>query len=346
MSKALLAPLLRWDRLDDPRPGYSIVLGTPWALRHLLEVNLCFVSRTDLTGLDCVIVVFDRVEQPGAEDFIATIREKLANSVPLTFRFHEQRAGRLIRGINQSKFYASMNWTTGIKHCATQYAIMHDFDLYPLVPEYFRSIVEAMEANLWRFSGAQHTHFDGLTEEDALLGTWSLGIDVRWLRANYRPTDCFHAVAQVNGRRVDLDAFSLIQSNTPQRGLAPGIGEASFAHVRNLCSTHLRFQKGERPKVVWRLHYLWYLQSLCGNEENMRAATASMQSASSPTLCVGECRVDFSNTRTTCANVLRDELTVMEHAVHGAVRPEVADFVDAYQLFLDRYGQSIPIVAS
>jgi len=340
--KAVLRTMYRWTPLENPIDGWSIVLGTPWELRHLLEVNLLFVSRTDLAGMDRVHVVFDRVRQPGAEEFIASVHARFPD-LPVEFHFHEPLPGRLAARIHQSKFYASMNWTTGLKACRTRWAVMHDFDLYPLDPSYFRRIVAAMRENEWRFSGAEITRYSKLTDADNLIGTWTLGIDVAWIRSNWSAVDCFHAVAEVNGRRADLDAFSYVQSRTPQRGLTPGLGVQSFAHVRNLCSTYLRFRKGEQPNVVWRLHFLWYLEDLCGHPENFDAALAAMRKSESPVLRVGTYDADFKGVHHTCSNVLRDEIALMENALHGDVRQRVKDYVAAFASFLDRHGDKRPV---
>ncbi len=340
--KALLRPLVRWEPIEEVRSGFSIVLGTPWALRHLLEVNLEFVARTDLEGLDRLFVVFDRIPQPGGAAFCRATRERFP-SLPLDLSFHPPAAGRLVGWINQSKFYASLNWVTGIARCRTRYAVLHDFDLYPLTPEYFQAIVRALADQEWRFSGAEYTYFDGLTDRDGLIGTWTLGLDAAWLRKVHAPIACFHGVEQVAGRRVDLDAFSGIQSRTPARGLAPGVTERSYAHVKNLCSTYLRFMKGEAPRVAWRLHYLWYLEWLTGCEDRLRSASRAMREASSPWLTVEGRRHDFSNVHVTCANVLQRELELMERFLHGSVREDVGEFVAAFRDFLSLFGQSDPI---
>ena len=340
--KTILRPILRWAPLREPREGWSIVLGTPWDLRHLLDVNLLFVSKADLTGLDAIHIVFDRTKRPGGDEFIAQMKERHP-SLALEFRFHEALPGRLAQRIHQSKFYASMNWVTGIKACRTRYAVMHDFDLYPLDRSYFRRLVAAMPDNGWRFSGAEVTRFSGLTDEDRIVGTWNLGVDVAWMRTHWSPVDCFHTVTQFNGRRVDFDAFSDIQSRTPARGLVPGLGVHSFAHVRNLCSTYLRFRKGEAPNVVWRLHFLWYLEDLSGHAEHFREAVAAMRGATSPVLKVADYSFDFSRVHHTCSNVLRDELAMMENALFGGVRAQVTEYVGVFADFLERFGDKRPV---
>lgn len=341
--KKILGLWLRWSPMDKPRDGFSIVLGVPWALRHLLPVNLQFVERTDLSQLHRIYIVFDRVTQDGGEAFIEQIRKSFPN-LRLTFSFHPPIAGCLVELINQSKFYASMNWTLGLGQCETRYAVMHDFDLYPLVPHYFTSMIEAMRERALRFTGVEYTHFDGLESLHALIGTWALGIDVAWLRQNYRPIDCFHAVERISGRRFDLDAFTFIQSKTPQRGLVGVVTSDDMAHVRNLVSTYLRFSKGQRFDLVWRLHQMWYLEALCGRDDRLGQLIHIMDEATSSRLRVDDSVAEFAETHVTCANVLREQLLPMERFFFRLPRPEVLAYVDAFERFLWRYGRSDPIL--
>jgi hypothetical protein len=341
--KGLLGPWLRWSPLKDPKEGFSIVLGVPWALRHLLPVNLEFVQRTDLGQLHRIYIVFDRVAQEGGDAFIELIRTQFPH-LPLAFSFHPRLPGRIVESINQSKFYASMNWTLGLGQCETRYAVMHDFDLYPLVPEYFSSMADAMRDRKLRFTGLELTTFDGLQSSHGLIGTWALGIDVAWLREHYRPIDCFHAVEDVAGRRFDLDAFTFIESRTPERALVDVVTSKDAAHVRNLCSTYLRFCKGQRFDVVWRLHLMWYLEFLGGRVDRLDQLIGLMAAAGSSRLAVDGLVAEFADTHVTCANVLRREIIPMERFLFGQPRRDVIAYADAFEQFLWRFGRSDAIL--
>lgn len=337
--KLLLNPLLGWQPLTSYASGFSIILGVPWALKHLLPVNLHFLEKTDLNQLNRIHIVFDRVEQQDSEEFLKKIRVNYPK-LPLTFRFHPTIAGRIVERINQSKFYASMNWTIGLGQCETRYAILHDFDLYPLAPNYFSSMFEAMLDRNLRFTGLEFTHFDNLEDSHKLIGTWALGIDVAWLRGHFRPIDCFHTVADINGQRFDLDAFTYIESNTQERDLVGTVTEKDMAHVRNLCSTYLRFSKGESFDVVWRLHLMWYLESLCGTPDRLPQLIQIMDRSTSSNLKVDNWTADFSNTHVTCANVLRKEIIPMEKFLFGNARPIVTEYIEAFERYLLKNGRS------
>ncbi len=333
LIKASLAPLLRWSELAQPQQGYSIILGVPWDLRHLLPVNLRFIARTNHTHLHHIHVIFDRRQRRGAETLTESSRRDFPE-LPLSFQFYPALAGHIIERVNVSTFYNSMNTVLGLSSCTTRYAILHDFDLYPLSSNYFEHVAAAMHDRNLRFAGLEYTSFENLTETDAILGTWCLGIDVPWLRSNYRPIDCFHKVASLNGRPVNLDPYSWIQTRTPERDLVRTINSGDCCHVKNLCSTYLRFVTGRWSKIVWRLHFVWYLETLAGDSKNFDIALNAMRDADDRILVVGNHEVDFADTDPTCANVLRHELTRMEYALFGECRPHVEEYIRAFEMFL------------
>lgn len=334
-AKVLLSPLLSWKPLANATPGFSLIIGVPWHLRHLLPVNLEFVNRTDLRELEEVHVVFDRKHHPSFDELESQARSRFPQ-LPLTFHHYTGLAGTIIEKLDVSTFYNSMNTTLALGKCRSKYAILHDFDLFPLRADYFTEVHAAMRTRDLRFCGLELTRFHGLTDEDRILGTWCLGIDVEWLRSHYRPVECFHKTVTMGERTVSLDPFSWIQTQTERRDLVATVDEGDCCHVKNLCSTYLRFMTGRHAKVAWRLHYVWYLESLLGKMDNFRAACDAMLNAKGSLLQVGECATDFAGTDPTCANVLRDELTRMEQFLHGHCRPEVIAYVNAFESFLGR----------
>jgi hypothetical protein len=339
LVKAGLDVLLRWKPMMTAEAGYSIVLGVPWDLRHLLAVNLQFVARTELKDLRRVHVVFDRCYRREMRE----IEEQTLRSfpqLPIVFHHYPAVAGSIVERVNVSTFYNSMNTTLALAECTTRYAVLHDFDLYPLRPDHFSAIVAAMRDHEWRFSGHELTHFDGLVDSDGQIGTWTLGIDVEWLRSRYRPIHCFHRVTTHRGRRFNLDPFAWIQFQTADRGLTEGFGDVSFCHVKNLCSTYLRFLKRAPLKVAWRLHYLWYLEEISGKPGRVPQVVTAMDSALGPILEVDQLPADFSTVHVTSSNVLRAELERMEVFLFGAVRPAVAAYLASFERFLRRHGDS------
>ncbi|MEX0885117.1 MAG: hypothetical protein WD009_01640 [Phycisphaeraceae bacterium] len=340
--KQCLRPMIRWGDKPATRDGYSIVMGAPWMLRSLLEVNLRFIGQLDLTDLHEFHIVFDRTPRPGAEALMESARRAYPN-IPLRFHFLEPHSGRIIERANSGAFYHAGCCLVGLKQCQSRYAILHDFDLYPLVPNHFDRVHQAMRDHVWRFCGTDYTHFDGLKDEDAIIGTWCLGVDVHWLRQTHRPIDCFHASRRHHGRLIHMDPFSSLQWRTPERGLTPPHDVRPYSHVSNLCSTALELEKGRSPNVAWRLHYLWYLKNLDAPEDAFLAMARRMRQADAPTLRVDPYEADFAGTHASCADALRKQLTAMDEALFGELRRGVLAFANAFEDFLLHFGDAAPI---
>jgi hypothetical protein len=340
--KLALRPLVRWRPMVDPEAGFSIVLGVPWDLRHLLPVNLRFVSGTNLEGLRALHVVFDRRSREGMEEIARDARERFPG-LPLVFQHYPRVAGWIVEASNVSTFYNSMNCATALARVKTRYAIMHDFDLFPLVPEYFQEVVGRMQRDGLRFCGLQRTHFDGLTDDDGILGTWCLGVDADWLRREHQALDIFHKVETIRGRWVTLDPFSALQRRTPERALVETLDDSAFCHVGNLCATYMRYKSGQRVRFAWKLHYLWYLEALIG-ADRLAEITAAMDAADDGVLRLADgFSESFRDVDPTCANVLRAELERMDRFLHGTCRSHVARYVDAFQAFLSRASSAAPV---
>lgn len=335
-AKKALSPLLRWGR---PRPGqlkdgWSLILGAPWDLRSILDVNLMFLDRVDRAGLSAIHVVFDRMHRPGMDQVAEGARRRWPD-LPLRFHHYRGMAGRVVEKIDVSTFYNSMNCSIAIAAIDTQYAVLHDFDLYPLRPDHFTRLVDRMSTDSLHFCGVERTRYDGLEESDNVLGTWGLGMDVGWLRSNWKPIDIFHRVEKIRGEMVMLDPFASVMLRTDKRALVADPSDEDFCHVRNLCSTYLRFTRKQPVKIAWRLHYLWYLESL-SDHRSLLPIIEQMAAATGRCLSVDGTEQDFAGVDPTCANVLRDELSRMDAVIHGEVRPETRTFVDGFADFLLR----------
>lgn len=332
--KLPLGAMLRWPREAQLAPGYSIILGVPWHLRHLLRVNLRFLQRLDRRNLRRIHVVLDRV---APQELASMELEARASNpdLPLCFQCYRGISGRLVERVDISTFYNSMNCATALSAIDSRYAILHDFDLFPMRRDYFERMHEQMTRDNLHYCGVELTRFDGLTDDDFVLGTWALGMDVEWLRRTHRPIEIFHSMRKVGDRIISLDPFSESQLRPGvRRSLVEQSGPADFCHVKNLCSSFLRFSTGRPVKIAWRLHYLWYLESLV-DRRDLAGVIDGMRQGQGTTLVIDGRSVDFTGTHPTCANVLRSELSRMDQFLFGGVRPEVVEYVDAFGKFLE-----------
>lgn len=334
LAKKAIGALIDWPRSARLTNGYSVILGVPWHLRHLLKVNLQFLARLDRQHLRAIHVVLDRTSKSELSRMATEARADYPQ-LPLEFRCYSGLAGRIVERLDISTFYNSMNCATALAAIDSSHAILHDFDLYPLRADYFERIYAQMVRDDLQYCGVELTCFDGLTPDDQVLGTWGLGMDVEWLRRTHRPIEIFHTVRRFGERVISLDPFSDSQLRPDaRRSLVTSSAPDDFCHVKNLCSSYLRFSTGRWVSIAWRLHYLWYLESLTGTRQ-LSDVIERMEQSDKGQLEIDGRVVDFTGTHPTCANVLRSELSRMDAFLFGEVRPEVVQYIDAFWAFLD-----------
>jgi len=341
--RLLLGALTPWPSMSEPEEGYSIILGVPWALRHILAVNLDFIERCDRSRMIDLHIVFDRPRKPGMEEFANDLVQR-RRDLPIRCQWHAPVAGRIAERVNVSTFYNGMNIVTALSACRARAMILHDFDLYPLRPDYFEKLGARILDDGLRFAGLERTQYDGLTDEDEIYGTWGLAMDASWLRNNATPASIFHRYARLaDGRGTMLDPFSWLQLHEPARGDVPGLDPEHVCHVKNLCSTYLRLTGGKAPKVAWRLHYLIYLEAVSsGDVSRLLDAAKAMDEGGGTTLAYNGQAVDCEGTHWTCANVLERELTQMEESLYGEARPAVREYIRASREFFRRCSDPEP----
>lgn len=334
IAKHAIGSMLGWPRGGTLVPGYSVILGVPWHLRHLLEVNLRFLAKLDRRCLRQIHVVLDRVAPDELKRMERSVRTNHPG-LPVAFQCYSGLSGRLVERLDISTFYNSMNCATALSAIDSSHAILHDFDLYPLRADHFERMYEQMVRHRLHYCGVELTSFDGLTADDFVLGTWGLGMDVGWLRETHRPIEIFHSVRRVGDRLISLDPFSESQLRPHvRRELVQDVVPDDFCHVKNLCSSFLRFSTGRPVNIAWRLHYLWYLESLIGRRD-LRSVVDRMDRSDGTSIEVDGRVVEFAGTHPTCANVLRTELSRMDRFLHGEVRLEVVRYVESFRDFLE-----------
>lgn len=339
LVKKLLSPFLQWRPLKELETGHTLVVGVPWDLRKVLSANLLFLSRVDRRRLREILIVFDRRWRPEMDLIRSEMLDKFPD-LPLRFLWYPKVSGRIVERVNVSTFYNSMNTVLAIATAKTRTVILHDFDLYPLRRDYFNAFQQGIEESSLRFCGLELTNFDGLCNADQVMGTWALAIDAQWLRSNWRPIDCFHRMHTIRGKRVSLDPYSWLQLQTPERGLVRRFDGAAMCHIKNMCSTYLRYLNGEWAKIAWRLHSVWYLEELSGSPSSVAEATEAMDNADGPKLEVGGLVADFSGADVGAVAVLSQEIQKLEEHLHGKVRPRIKKYISSFSNFVEKHGRA------
>ena len=121
--RGLLRPLLRWQPMPDPQPGYSILIGCTAPLAAMLGANLQLLARQDLADLDRIIIVFDRPADQIAYPVERVMRERFA-SLPLEFHFYPPLRAKLFGALRVPWIYSWASWVQAMNACRTRYALL------------------------------------------------------------------------------------------------------------------------------------------------------------------------------------------------------------------------------
>ena len=337
LCRKLLTPFLSWPSLHTTQTGYSLFIGVPWDLKELLGVNLTFIKNTKTPNLNEILIVFDKKEKKESTQFIAQIRDQFP-SLPLRFFFYPTLSGSIIELFNSSSWYNAMNEVIGILHCQSDYIIFHDFDLYPLHPDYFETLYTETRDQGLHIGGTEYSSFYGLKPEDKILGTWALCLDLKWLRNTFHPIDVFHVWQRHQHSYVLRDPTTAIQFQTSKRNKINAITRNDFSHANNLCSVYLQLKKKQIPSIAWRLHLLVYLYSL-NQAELLDNMITQMKTTSSGKLCIMGETISFETTDPSCSNVLESEINKLEIALYKKKRPLITNYIHTTRTFLNRFGK-------
>lgn len=237
-----LAPLVRWEKLRDPAPGYTLLIGCNRNLGGMLMANLLMLGRQRRENLREVILVVDG--SPGEVGMdIAARAAAAAPGLPVRVIHYNASQRRLSRMIDWGWVYAWMSWAIGIGACTTRYAMLHDFDAL-LLDE---NAVEARYAEIRRqrveYLGIAYHTGGGVTADDRLVRTFELMFDAAFMRDRFEPVALFNTMKTIGGRRVEFDTFLNAQHRAGKTGLLP-IGEDQMVHPSQMICQYVDYRVG------------------------------------------------------------------------------------------------------
>src|SRR5688500_4847823 len=227
LQRALLRTVLRtlhsWEPLNDPQPGYTILIPCHHRLPEVLLPNLGLVARQGLSGLDKTVVSFDSVESPK----LTEIADRLRGEYPqlrLEFVYQAPKQSRIIRKIGWAWVDIWLSYCKCLSAARTRYAMLHDMDAMLLRPGIIEERYAALVSREDQFLGTHWYVGNGNEAEDELCFPVEMFVDVAFLRERFRPVDMFNHVRVWNGRTVDFDVM-LFPQTRGRRSLMPMPGE-------------------------------------------------------------------------------------------------------------------------
>lgn len=326
---SVIRPLVRWQPLTDPRPGYTLVISCAAPLAPMLMANLAAVAKQDLTGLDRIIINFDLP----ADMVVVPIEQRLQASfpdLPLQFRYFSRRQALVTRLIDWAWVYNWLCWCDGVASARTRYVMLHDLDAMPIQTDFFRSRYEAIRDRKLEFLGAMVYKSHGLIAEDNIMATFELMFDAAYVRQHFKPIQMFKRIQMHGGRSVDLDLFLHPQTVENRREFMDYERE-QMVHPNQMISqftSHVGSRARSIPPQTNNLMLVPYYLFIAGEVQLLESLTRQLKATTDGVIEVFGKPLDVSKLTATHAGWLREQAFRLDAAVASEVRPQVRVYWD------------------
>ena len=216
-----LAKLVSWDRLDNPEPGCTAIIGACSMLPDILIANLRCLQECGWDDLKRTVVVADCVEHA----FPATIEKRAHSLFPklrVEFLYYNQAQAATAEALRLPFVYSWLSWCLALKHITTRHVLFHDYDALPLGPALAHRYQRFVQSHA-TVQGISWYRTNGIEAQDRLATTFEAFMDATWLRA-FAPIMLFNKLRIVDGRSIDFDTTLDIQHRflpPEQRTVAP-----------------------------------------------------------------------------------------------------------------------------
>lgn len=321
-----LEDLVEWFPLNEPEPGYTIVIGCVTDLAGIALANLEALGRCDLQKCAEVLLVFDR--QLAEVAVLDDLPESVAGA-PVRVLGYDASQERTARRVAWGWVYSWMSWSIGIGAARTRAVLLHDLDAMPLTPDFFARVTAEFESSGAIFQGVRPYSGNGLVEADGFVTTYEMVLDACVLRSEARPIEAFSRFRKRDGVWVDYDTFLYLEERLAGRHLYAVDAEELFHPSQLLCQYTDHLHDPERlPAGGGNLALLAYLLHVGGETEPMAAALRALAAGGS-VIPVGARELELRGLPPEALAWQRTQVERLEAFLFGGVRPEVAQWLDA-----------------
>lgn len=334
--RSAIRPLARWKPLNDPKPGYSVIIGCTADLLPILRANLELLSKQNRPNLHKVILIFNSpasAKQQIEPDLI----KDFGHQLPLQFVYYNFAQNAVMRAIDWGWTYCWMNWVLGLGASETRHVLIHDLDAMLLDADMLETRVAAtIEADA-PFSGSKYYNCGGIDKSDELLTTFEMVCDVQLLRRQFKPIDCFNVPAKWKGRRIVFDTLLWPQTKVKRGALLP-IGLTEMVHPSQMISQYVavKARAAYTPPETNNILMIPYFMELGGETASLSEHQAALNESDGHTVrCFGR-PLDFRNLSVVHARWLTEQGHRLDCALHGAVRPHIRAYFASIEDLITR----------
>lgn len=322
-----LRPLASWTPMEQPRDGYSLIIGCSVDLVPILRANLEMLLRQDRRDLAQVVLVFDRTAEHARDLVEPQLLRRFGDQLPLTFVYYTPLQDRVMRWYDWGWTYCWMNWVLGLTACNTRYALIHDLDAMLIRPSLLSDRISTTVADGAQFCGGFYYKGNGFTEEDRLLTTFEMVVDVQYLRRRFDPLDLFNRPGRWNGRRVMFDTLLWPQAfgDASARSLFSPIDPREMVHPSQMICQYMDVRRRQRYVAPANNNILMiaFFMELGGDADALRQQQQALDESDGRFVRCFGCDVDFRHFQPVHARWLTEQAHRLDLAVHGHVRPEI-----------------------
>ena len=250
-NKAVEYAYRHWSNRDyGLEDGYTILLPTPSDLPVFLSLALEIIKKQDLTGLKEILIVPDWPSAP-FEKFCTRIARDYSN-LPIRFAslgLKDQLAWALTKGITTRHFTQLVR---GIDETRTDYAIIHDSDLFLPPGDFLRTQYEACRDRGLAVFGIEPRRSMAREDRQTFAATWEATLSVQWAKS-FPPFMHKGQYKVIRGRRQEFDTTLLPQYLTDAKLIDWTPRHGDFFHFRYVIATYRNFLNGKPLEPLYGL---------------------------------------------------------------------------------------------
>ncbi|HEY8750458.1 MAG TPA: hypothetical protein VIM11_20910 [Tepidisphaeraceae bacterium] len=338
--------LVKWQPLESPQAGYSIIIGCNTPLAEMLGANLKMLERQRLDHLEQILIVLDQPKDQIPIAIEQQLREAFPK-LPLQFIYYTATQSNTARVVSQPWVYAWLSWCLGMAAARTRHCFLHDFDAMLINPEIIESRYAQIRDCQAEYCGVKYYLGNGLHPSDALAVTFELMFDLAFVRSRFHPIELANTVNMYKGRGVDFDTMLYAQSKDG-RAVMSAVTDDDMVHPQQvICQFTSLTQRNILPPGNCNLLIVPYFLFLADKPEFLRSTRTELSRIATGDSPFGTGipffgrRLDLSQFTATHIDWIANQSFSLERAVNGFVRPEVTDFFAAIRDVVEDHAQPV-----
>ena len=335
--RAYLRTLLKWEPLEDPEPGYSVVIACNYNLRGILDANLQLIAKQDVSNMKALFVAFETTEREFPRAFIDDTLRRYPH-LPIEFLFYDAYQSKGLRTIDWPWTYAWLSWCKATALCRTRYLLLHDYDALPVRRDFFEDRYRLIREGGQVYLGCDFYRHNWITTDDKLAATWELMFDVCFVRRRFRPVDIFNVVRRYGDRLLEFDTFLDAQKRDGTTSVVVAEVPGELVHLSQVISQHTQVLNG-RQKSADNLLFVPYMLFVSGSPRTMEEMTETLKDSAWLDLVYFGKTIKTPDLDWARAEWITRHIRATELSLNGEVRPAVEGYCDALFRYVGTGGE-------